>query len=429
MTQLDRIRRMETVLTELTAALRDSLCTPETYHSLLPLADELAAYYEGPLWRRDFEDDCAGRLPADLKRGVLSEDAAYNVLSDFDELRRKYGHCAPAKPARRKPSALPPIYFAPLEGVTDTIFRRVHHAHFTGVTKYYIPFVSPTKNMFFTARELYAISPEGNAGIPVVPQIMAKDAELFLWCAGELKAMGYTEVNLNIGCPSGTVTAKGKGSGMLRTPDVLAAFLDEIFEKSPLPISVKTRIGFESDAEWPRLLSILASYPIHELTVHPRTRTQFYTGVPYKNRFDETFDRISCPIVYNGNLFTLEDCEEIAADCPDTAAIMLGRGLIGNPALAQQMTGGEGLTLDSLKRFHDDLLDAYLERGPENFALVRMTAIMKHLLSGFADNDKPRKLFRKATTVSAYREAAALLFECHELTENPHFLPDPSAIH
>ena len=102
-----------------------------------------------------------------------------------------------------------PIYFAPLEGVTDTIFRRVHHAHFGGVTKYYIPFVSPTKNMFFTARELYALSPEGNAGLPVVPQIMAKDASLFLWCANELKDMGYTEVNFNIGCPSGTVTGKG----------------------------------------------------------------------------------------------------------------------------------------------------------------------------------------------------------------------------
>lgn len=322
-----------------------------------------------------------------------------------------------------------PIYFAPLEGVTDSIFRRVHHARFGGVTKYFIPFVSPTKNMFFTARELYAISPEMNQGIPAVPQIMAKDPALFLWCAEELKQMGYTEVNLNIGCPSGTVTAKGKGSGMLRTPDVLSAFLDEIFDKSPLPVSVKTRIGFESDEEWPRLLSIISSYPIHELTVHPRTRTQFYTGTPYRRRFDETFDRAACPVVYNGDLFTEEDCRQLMKECPDTSALMLGRGLIANPALAQQMTGGEGLNLNSLKRFHDDLLEAYLDRGPENFALVRMTAIMKHMLSGFADNEKPRKLFRKATSVSAYKEAAARLFECYELTENPHFLPDPSAIH
>ncbi len=322
-----------------------------------------------------------------------------------------------------------PIYFAPLEGVTDTIFRRVHHAHFSGVTKYYMPFVSPTQNMFFTARELYAISPEGNAGVPVVPQIMAKDASLFLWCAQQLKDLGYTEVNLNIGCPSSTVTAKGKGSGMLRTPDHLSAFLDEIFEKSPLPVSVKTRIGYASPDEWPRILSILASYPIHELTIHPRTRSQMYTGTPHRECFDEAFNRLSCPLVYNGNLFTPEDCHSLISACPDTAAIMLGRGLIANPALAQTLTGGEKLTLASLKRFHDDLLAAYLDRGPENFALVRMTAIMKHMLSGFTDNEKPRKLLRKASSISAYQEASARLFEQHELTENPYFLPDPSAIH
>lgn len=322
-----------------------------------------------------------------------------------------------------------PIYFAPLEGVTDTLFRKVHHAHFRGVTKYYIPFVSPTQNRFFTARELYAISPELNEGVPVVPQIMAKDASLFLWCAGELKAMGYTEVNLNIGCPSSTVTAKGKGSGMLRTPDVLAAFLDEIFEKSPLPVSVKTRIGYASPDEWPRILSILASYPIHELTIHPRTRSQMYTGTPYRELFDLAFDSLSCPVVYNGNLFTPEDCHSLIAACPETSALMLGRGLIANPALAQQMTGGEKLTLSSLRRFHDDLLDAYLDRGPENFALVRMTAIMKHMLSGFTDNEKPRKLLRKSASISSYRETAARLFECHQLTENPYFLPDPSAVH
>lgn len=324
---------------------------------------------------------------------------------------------------------MPPIYFAPLEGITDSIFRRVHHSHFSGVSKYFIPFISPTQNMLFTARELHAVTPEENQGVPAVPQIMAKDANLFLWCAEQLRDMGYAEVNLNMGCPSGTVTAKGKGSGMLRTPDALAAFLDEIFEKTPLPVSIKTRIGYESAEEWSRLLSILSSYPIHELTVHPRTRTQFYTGTPHRNRYDETFDRASFPVVYNGDLFTAADCEALVKAYPDTAALMLGRGLIANPALAQSMHGGEGLNLAALKRFHDDLLEAYLDRGPENFALIRMQAVMKHIVCCFASPDKPRKLFRKATKVSAYREAVARLFENHGLTGNPQFIPDPNAVH
>ncbi len=322
-----------------------------------------------------------------------------------------------------------PIYFAPLEGVTDSIFRRVHHAHFKGVTKYFIPFISPTQNMFFTARELYAVSPEENAGVPAVPQIMAKDAELFLWCAGQMKEMGYREVNLNTGCPSGTVTAKGKGAGMLRTPDALAAFLDEIYEKSPLPVSIKTRIGFESSDEWPRLMGILSSYPVHELIIHPRTRSQFYTGTPYREAYDAALDRISCPMVYNGDLFTTENCRAAEAEFSGTAALMLGRGLIANPALAQQLTGGEGLTMASLRSFHDDLLEAYLARGPENFALVRMQAAMKHMICCFESPDKPRKLFRKAHTVAAYREAAERLFSEHALTDKPRFIPDPNAIH
>ncbi len=324
---------------------------------------------------------------------------------------------------------MPPIYFAPLEGVTDSIFRRTHAAHFSGVQKYFIPFISPTQNRLFTARELYAIAPEENKGLPAVPQVMAKDSELFLWAADQLKDMGYAEVNLNIGCPSGTVTAKGKGSGMLRTPDALSAFLDEIFARSPLPVSVKTRIGYESDGEWPRILGILSSYPVSELIVHPRTRNQFYSGTPFRDRYEQTFDRAGCPIVYNGDLFTEADCETLMAEHPDTAALMLGRGLIANPALSQQLEGGTGLTIDSLRSFHDDLLEAYLDRGPENFALIRMQAIMKHIVCCFESPDKPKKLFRKAHSVAGYREAACRLFENHVLTDCPRFIPDPNAIH
>lgn len=322
-----------------------------------------------------------------------------------------------------------PVYFAPLEGVTDSVFRRVHHAHFGGIAKYFIPFVSPTQNMAFTARELRAVSPGENVGVPAVPQIMAKDASLFLWCAGVLRDMGYQEVNLNLGCPSGTVTAKGKGSGLLRTPDALAAFLDEIFPKSPLPISIKTRVGYESPDEWPPLLALLARYPVRELIVHPRTRSQFYAGTPFLDRYGEAHDRPVRPLVYNGDLFTVGDCERLVGAYPDTAALMLGRGLIANPALARQLNGGAGLSLDALHCFHDALLEAYLEQGPENLALIRMQAVMKHVVCCFESPDKPRKLLRKATRLSAYREAAEKLFECHALTEAPRFVPDSKALH
>ena len=162
------------------------------------------------------------------------------------------------------------IDFAPLEGLTDSIFRRVHYATFSGVRKYYMPFVSPSVSLSFTSRQQRDISPAANRGVPAVPQILAKDAGLFLAMAARLRDAGYAEVNLNLGCPSGTVTAKGKGAGMLRDADGLRRFLDAVFANPPLPISLKTRISYDDAAEWPALLSLFVQYPVHEWILHPR---------------------------------------------------------------------------------------------------------------------------------------------------------------
>ena len=165
-----------------------------------------------------------------------------------------------------------PVYFAPMEGVTDSVYRRVHHAHFTGIDRYYIPFISPTQNLVLTPREKHNVLPEYNTGLPVVPQVLTKKADHFIWAAQLLYDMGYEEVNLNTGCPSGTVTAKGKGAGMLIHVSELETFFDEIFARTPVRVSVKTRIGFSSPDEFAHLLDIFNRYPISELTIHPRTR-------------------------------------------------------------------------------------------------------------------------------------------------------------
>ena len=227
------------------------------------------------------------------------------------------------------------IYFAPLEGVTDGIFRRAHCECFSGVEKYFIPFVSPSKHLSFTSREQRSVSPEENAGVPAVPQILTKDAECFDWMARALADVGWRELNLNLGCPSGTVTAKGKGSGMLRDRAALRAFLDEIFARPALKISVKTRIGFESPDEWPALMEIFADYPVAELIVHPRTRAEFYRGRPHRELLEQTLTMAKSPLAYNGDLFTAEDCRALQSAYPGLSALMLGRGLVSNPALAK----------------------------------------------------------------------------------------------
>ena len=313
-----------------------------------------------------------------------------------------------------------PLYFAPLEGITDAIYRRVHHEHFSGVAKYFIPFVSPTQNLTFNHRELHAIDPALNAGIPAVPQLLTKDAEHFRWATQALADMGYTEVNLNIGCPSGTVTAKNKGSGMLREPDLLRAFLDGIFADNALPISVKTRIGFYEPDEWPALLDILKDYPMHELIIHPRTRTMFYKGDVVMDAYALAAETVKCPLVFNGNIFSAEDVERLLAQFPSTAAIMMGRGLIANPALAQSLTGGEALTKEKLRPFLDQLFREYLEKHHLHMALCRLRDVMKHIACCFEEPDKAVKLFRKATTEADYHAAMNLIFS-HPLTAQPAY--------
>ena len=317
-----------------------------------------------------------------------------------------------------------PVYFAPLEGVTDAVFRRAHSELFPGVTKYFLPFISPTQNLCFTPRERANIAPEHNEGLCAVPQVLTKNASHFLWAAGEFAAMGYREVNLNAGCPSGTVTAKGKGSGMLTDLDALRVFLDEVYEKSPLPVSIKTRIGFTSADEFDAILALYSRYPVHELTIHPRTRAQQYKGTPYRDVFAASFGRTPLALCCNGDLFTAQDCRALTAQCPDTRALMLGRGLIANPALARELAGGDALTLPELRAFHDRLMADYLARYPAHVVLGRMRQILGYMVPCFEDVRKVQKALRKAQNLRGYHAAAQDLFERHVLRDAPGYVPD-----
>ena len=315
------------------------------------------------------------------------------------------------------------IYYAPLEGFTDAVYRRSHHACFGGVTKYYIPFVSPTQNLCFTPKEKGAILPENNAGVPTVPQVLANDAEQFLWAANALHDMGYEEINLNIGCPSGTVTAKYKGSGMLRDLDSLKWFLDEAYGRVSFPLSIKTRIGFTSAEEWDAILELYKQYPIHELTIHPRTRVMQYGGTPVYEAFEEAARRLKAPLVYNGDLFTAADCAAFAEKHPDIP-MMLGRGLLTNPALARQVAGGAPLTVGEIRAFHDKLMEGYTAIHPWNVAQRRLCDAVKYMSLCFADSFRCYKHLRKAVTQEAYLAQLNRLFDEHKLLEDPKFLPN-----
>ena len=229
-------------------------------------------------------------------------------------------------------------YFAPLEGITDATFRRLHHQYFPGcVDRYYTPFFSPTVHRALTAREARELPAADTFSAVVVPQLLTKVAEDFVWMAGVCRDLGYQEVNLNLGCPSGTVTAKGKGSGMLRDPDSLDRFLDAVFQDSPLPISVKTRIGYADAEEFYKILEIYNRYPIRELTVHPRVRSEFYKGSVHMDLFRYAAENSKAPLCYNGDLISTNAIAAFSQNFPQVEAVMIGRGLVAEPSFWRRM--------------------------------------------------------------------------------------------
>jgi len=295
-------------------------------------------------------------------------------------------------------------YFAPLEGLTDSFFRRLHHKYFPGVDRYYTPFFSPTVHRALTPREARELPPAESLGVTVVPQLLTKVAEDFIWMAHQCEDLGYQEVNLNLGCPSGTVTAKGKGSGMLRDIDSLDRFLDAIFSCSRLPISVKTRIGFQDEAEFPGLLEVFNRYPIRELTVHPRVRTAFYKGPVSMEAFALCARESKNPLCYNGDITSISQAEALMAEYPQVQSVMIGRGLIGDPGM---LTPG-GTTREALQRYLDELLETYLEAfGGSRNAMFRLKEHWGFLIGLFENSEKLWKRLRKTTDLAEYRAITA----------------------
>ena len=204
--------------------------------------------------------------------------------------------------------------FAPLDGITKRVFRRVWHQRFGGADRYFVPFISPTDQHVITPRDRREL--ENPEGLPQVPQVMAKQAADFVWAAEALADMGYEEVNLNLGCPSGTVTAKGKGSGLLMDPDRLDRFLDQVFSATRVPVSVKTRLGYHTPEEFPRLLEVFNRYPIACLTVHPRVRPEKYRGAVHMDQFALALAESKNPVCYNGDLTSVAGVRALEAQFP-----------------------------------------------------------------------------------------------------------------
>ena len=306
-------------------------------------------------------------------------------------------------------------YFAPMEGLTDSIYRRLHHKYFPGVDRYYMPFISPTIHRSLTHKEDRELPLADSEAFVAIPQVLTKVPEDFLWAAQVCADRGYNEVNLNVGCPSGTVVSKGKGSGMLRNPEELDRILDSVFAASPLPISVKTRLGLEMAEDFVAILEIFNRYPITELTVHPRVRKDFYKEPVREEWFRYAYENSKNPLCYNGNLITKAQADSIFLMFPDVESVMLGRALVGDPGMLSET----GTTKETLKQFHDEMVEEYIRIfGSARNAMFRMKENWSLLHKRFEDTDRLWKKLRKTTDYNEYMAITGEIFATLPLADS-----------
>ena len=291
------------------------------------------------------------------------------------------------------------IYFAPMEGVTDGILRQVHHQIFGGVDVYCLPFHKLTQTLSLLTREERDISPEENEGLNVLPQALTRDPEQLSAWLYYVSECGYSCADLNLGCPSPTVTKKGRGSGMLQDTEALRSFMDRVFSNTlPVSLSVKTRIGYESADEWPRILALLKDYPFAHVTIHVRTTREQYSGPVHPDAFLLAVRNGLPHPVYNGDLRTVEDIRKLVAFCPETEAVMIGRGLLANPALARMVRGGAEASREELREWYSMLYEGWKNRFHETLALGRIKKLMEWPVGG---DIRRKRLLRRANDIES----------------------------
>lgn len=308
-----------------------------------------------------------------------------------------------------------PIHFAPLQGYTDAIYRSAHARIFGGIASYYTPFVR-LEHGDFRRKDVRELDADNNRGVNLTPQLIASTPEKILRILALFIEKGYKNVDINLGCPFPTLAKRHNGAGLLPYPDEVKALLMAAIEAHPeIRFSVKMRLGWEDANECMALLPLLNSLPLSHITMHPRLGKQQYKGEVDLEAFQRFYAECEKPLVYNGDLLTLDDIERIESRFPRLAGLMIGRGLLANPALAIEYQQGEPLSpqamMEKIRLLHADVFSQYgnLLEGGEQQLLTKMRTFWEYLLP---DGDrKAKKVIHKTSKLSNYQAAVSNLLK------------------
>lgn len=308
------------------------------------------------------------------------------------------------------------ILFAPLQGYTEAEYRRAHKAAFGGVDRYFMPFVRLEHHKLLK-RDMRELDLSAADDVQVVPQIIASTAEEARQVTGEIKAHGFSEVNINMGCPFPLLTRKHKGAGILPYPDRISEVLDAS-AASGMRISLKMRLGWADPEEYAALMPMINESPVEYVVMHPRLGVQNYKGEPDMEAFSRFYESCEKPIYYNGDILTREQIDRITARFPRLRGVMIGRGLLANPALALEYREGHEMPAaekySRIRRLHDDYLAACSQRieGGDPQIVRKMQAFWEYLLP--EGDRKAHKGIRKASNLNDYHRAVNMLLTLPE---------------
>ena len=308
------------------------------------------------------------------------------------------------------------LSLGPFQGITDAPFRNVFRKHFGGIDKYYTPFFTGIQKDHAKNLQVEEIDPACNDVETLTPQILSIDAEEILRFAKQCKELGYREINLNMGCPFPRVANKKRGSGLLPYPEKIDALLGRVFEQIDLKFSVKCRLGYFSPDEIVPVIEVFNKYPLSELVIHPRIGKQLYKGEADVKRFAELIPSIKAPLVYNGDIVSVESFERICHEVQPVDEFMLGRGLLANPFLAEEIKFSGNRSAERLHAYVNDLYgDRLRHAGGSPKVLGRMKELWSYLMYSF---DEPQDIWRKVKKLNAlreYEEAVEAIFHEHEV--------------
>ena len=308
-------------------------------------------------------------------------------------------------------------YLAPMEEITGFVFRNLISEMFGEWDKVFTPFISPMEKKPLRTRESRDVAAENNVGRNLVPQILTNNADRFAETALYLSNLGYDEINLNLGCPSGTAVAKGKGSGLLRDLHTLEQFLTESFSRThqrcpEIRISAKTRIGLESPDEFAEIYALLSQYPFSELIIHPRIQKEFYKSKPHMNAFEITLKTGRFSVCYNGDLFSADDVRRFHEQYPMVDRLMIGRGAVTDPGILREIRTGRKISAHERKDFADALFLRYAELyGNEKDAVFKLKNLWLYWGPLFPDRQKQVRNIMKTNKPTEYQQNVDSVFQ------------------